>query len=672
MVEVFDRHTRTKLARLEKAKNVKEDRTINSVWYLDFTLPYGDPKEQFCQPFNYVRHNNGQLFRIMPTEKVINEEGRINYKCEHVLTLLIDGVLFGQHVIGNIGVFTRTVIEWILDKQNKRFDPWTRVWTTDPAKPVHWRLGRCDFARQFEYGWEQETLLSALFSVPNFFTEDYIWTFDTHSYPFIINLERLDSNRNPQVYARFRSNMLELVHKEDPTTVCTRIYPLGEGEGVNQLNIRAVNNNVPFLQSPQRFIDRFGIVERIWIDRRYTNPESLRDAGAAMLHEMQEPFEEYKVDMAQVGRQKPPEIGDRIEVVDEHGIAVKQTFVTKLKLNHEELPDSLVHIANKPKDIAGTVANMMDRQRIEMAYAQGATTFFERDASGNCDPGIPITMRFMIPRDLRIINFVILDVEMGAFRKPFRVTGGGGGRIIDQISTNSSGASSHTTTQGGGSSTQTSTSGGASTQTSAASGSFSVSSAAGGSTTQSATHNEAGAAWVDGWAMNMAINRATFDLNPGTTVPPHRHLLAAHRHPHSHSVTIPNHTHNVSVGNHSHSVSVPAHSHSVSIPSHTHNMPHTHDINHTHTIPDHTHTLTPGVQFAGNPTSFTILIDGVVRQTVNARTFNGDISRFLVDARNLIPRGRHYRLEIRPNDAAHILMTVSIQGFVGSRGDRTM
>ena len=61
----------------------------------------------------------------------------------------------------------------------------------------------------------------------------------------------------------------------DPKNIVTRLYPLGYGEGVNQLNIKEVNNNKPYLQSPQEYIDKYGLINRIWIDRRYEDEQPL-------------------------------------------------------------------------------------------------------------------------------------------------------------------------------------------------------------------------------------------------------------------------------------------------------------------------------------------------------------------------------------------------------------
>lgn len=44
MIEIFDRATRRWVAIAENAHAVSEEKRINAVWYLYFSLPYQDPK----------------------------------------------------------------------------------------------------------------------------------------------------------------------------------------------------------------------------------------------------------------------------------------------------------------------------------------------------------------------------------------------------------------------------------------------------------------------------------------------------------------------------------------------------------------------------------------------------------------------------------------------------
>ena len=63
--------------------------------------------------------------------------------------------------------------------------------------------------------------------------------------------------------------MTSYTRGRDPQNIVTRLYPLGYGEGINQLNIKGVNDGVPYIQSPKEITDKYGIIERVWIEDVY-------------------------------------------------------------------------------------------------------------------------------------------------------------------------------------------------------------------------------------------------------------------------------------------------------------------------------------------------------------------------------------------------------------------
>jgi hypothetical protein len=146
---------------------------------------------------------------------------------------------------------------------------------------------------------------------------------------------------------------------------------------------------------------------------------------------------------------------------------------------------------------------------------------------------------------------------------------------------------------------------------------------------------------------------------------------------HTHSITIPSHDHTVTIPSHDHSVTIPSHDHSVTIPKHDHSVTipkHDHTVtipshDHTVTIPAHDHSINPGIFEASvNPTMFDIYVGNTKRATVNAKSYDGDITQWLLNAQNLIPRNSWINVEIVPNDLAYVQASVFVQGFVQSRG----
>lgn len=636
MLEVFDRKTRRKTAILQNAHSIKESKPINVLRYMEFSLPYNDPKNEYCQPFHYVRYNDGELYRIMDDGVKKSETGDLVYTCEHVLATLLDKVLFGYHIVGNLGVYTKDSIQYVLNHQDER----------------NWVLGDCDFKYQFEYGWEQENLLGALFSIPQGFADPYIWTFNTHTYPWVVNLKKLDMNVKPQLYIRNGHNLLDISRDRTRTTVCTRLYPLGYGEGVNQLGIEDVNDGCPYLQSPKEFIDKYGIIERVWVDRRYENAESLKAAAQVMLNELQEPVVAYQVSMADLiynSVDAAVEPGAMVRIIDTELGIDKTTVLTAVEVVHGDIQSSTITIANRSTDIASTVADLADRQRIEMTYSQGATQVYSQSLQENADSKNGLEMDFSIPNEMRIINKVLCKVRMESFRTYSKLTS----TSSQQSSTSSS----------GGGSTVSSTSGGGTSKSTDTDGGDSVTSGSGGGTRET---TESGGSFNKTSGSVQGISSSNTGSSDGSKgYHTHTYGVGAHTHnvsvgAHTHVVDIPDHKHTVKVPSHSHDFSVPAHSHSVTIPAHSHGF----------TIPGHSHNIEAGIFRFGSPKSFRVLVNGEVKATFTGSSAEIDLTEYLIDEDSgKITRGSWQSLEILPDDLAYIKVSLMVQGFVQSRGD---
>lgn len=625
MIEVFDK-ARKKVAILENAFHVTEREEINSVSSLSFSLPDTDEKNDYCQPFHYVRYNGGQLYRIMAPSGTRSDTGSIAYECEHVIATLIDDVLFGAHVVGNLGVYTRDSIQYVLDRQTE----------------ARWVLGECDFSRQFEYGWENENLLAALFSIPNRFVDPYMWTYDTSGFPWKLHLKRIDEAALPQFYIRAGKNLLQREFTSAAQDVCTRLYCLGYGEGINQLTIADVNGGVPYLQSPQEYIDKYGLITRIWVDRRFEDAASLKERGQAILSELQDPRLSVTVSAADLYQMTQAdydkaEIG-RITLLAEDGI---KTYITGITRNWDTPGDMQITLATKPVDVASSIADLADRQRIEQVYSQGATQLYGQSVQANATPDIGAVLNFWIPDEMRIINKVLAKITLDRFRSYSRSTSGGG-------------ATTSTSSSGGGGST-TSSSGGGTYSSTAVDGGGTRTSSSGGGVSRTLT--------LDG---GLSATAGEYSQSPQTgTTDGHRHSIPVslnHRHAisHSHSFSIPNHTHTVSIPSHSHSFSVGAHTHSVSIPAHTHSV----------SIPDHTHGIEQGIFEFGGANGATIWVNGQEKGAMGT-DHDVDLTEWLLNEDGKIDRGRWHKVEVVPDDLAYVTIDIYIQGFVQSRGGST-
>lgn len=645
-LSVFDHATGKRIAFLQNAYSIGYTLERNALWTARFTMPVGDPKNRFCKYFNFVEIYDGDryigLFRILPSITTKNESTReIVYECEHVLATLMDDVLLGWHEIGNRGVYTASVLRYILDRQ------------TVPR----WQLGRCEFSHQYLYGWENENLLSALFSVPQPFTGDYIWDFDTTSTPWVLSLKRASSAVNAEI--RYRKNMRGIVKTEDPTNLCTRLYPLGYGEGSNQLTIASLNNGSKHLDADT--IPEYGVISKIWVDQRYQDPQSLYDAARAMLEELKHPAVSYSVDVLHNKELQKCSVGDRVRVVDDElCIDFYTRAVSVDKPDVVGAPnEATITLANKSKDIASSLADLSDRQRISETYSQGAVTLFTTHFYDNCSPDCPAELRFYIPENVVHVNQILLNGSAAAFRGYTKATQGGGA----SASTTGSGGGTYTSTESGGGSSATSSAGGGSTATSSSGGGSTNTSDGTVLTSSNTVHDPNDDGGTGGANHNHGLSRGMklALTNDGKNVsgfvgfvPSGKHVHPAH----SHKVTIPAHTHNVSIPAHTHSVQIPGHSHTLTLQAHQHNF----------SIPAHTHEITYGIYTGSTAKRLTIAVDGRAAGTFGSFVSDLDLVRYLSkDGNGNITRGWH-TISITPDVLSRVEFDLVIQLFANSRG----
>ena len=308
---------------LENAGEVAYNLVHNDLWTASFTLPSGDPKNSLCQAHNLVHLSDGArdtgLYRIigMPSGEETAAGGVKTYSLEHVMATLLDDVLFGYHEIGGPGVTTAQVIQYILDQQHTE----------------RWVLGECEYSDQYAYKFENTSLLSALLSLGNVLTDEYTWVFDTSASPWTVSLKHADAT--PGCGIHYRRNMVEVEKEMDASTLVTRLYMLGYGEGVNQLTIRDINGGVPYIDADTKNV--WGVKSSVYADTRIEDAATLKARGVALLNRLKNPYISYTASAVDLTRLTGQEWdkhmpGKLVRVLDgEHGIDFDARIVSIAK-----------------------------------------------------------------------------------------------------------------------------------------------------------------------------------------------------------------------------------------------------------------------------------------------------------------------------------------------------
>ena len=672
-LNVFDLN-RQKTAILQNAYNITETQELNKIYSLKFSMPASDDKTKYIQPFHYVRYgDDGELYRIIKAEKSEENTSVLSVTCEHAIATLCDDVMFGEKTFSSGN--TTDAITFLLNQQ----------------KTKNWQLGTCEFSRKFEYLWSQENILNALYSIPKEFSKAYKWVFDTSKYKWTVSLKEIKDTINPEYYIRAERNLLSSGSSQEFDDICTRIYPLGYGEGVNQLSIKDAKvtnvvkkNNIAtnatvsstskakygntYIESPDTIIAKYGIKEKILVDRRFEDPNSLFTYAQTMLEALQTPSFSRSFDVVDLYPISGTEI-DNAKVGDICKMTMDGTiaYITKTTRVLDDPGNLQIELSTKATDVADTIADLADRVRIESVYAQGATQLYQHSKEANAAPdeGKGMSLNLYFPSEMKQINKVLLKIELKPFRSYSATT------TLDKIdlTTTESKAFKASTTEAGGSSEQTSAAGGKSTVD--INGTTGIVWDQGGeSLTISNTGNNIGGITMSN--DDTSWSSGTTSSVDGTSGN-HSHTFAYGAPSHQHGFTIPNFTMYVSksqlshghginlngVGNHSHSVTFKAHKHKVTFPTHSHKI----------TMPEHRHSIIPGIfESSERATQFYIYVNGKRVATVKATTYDGDITKWLLNDSNLIPRNSWISMEIRPDKLAYVVSSVFVQGFVQSRG----
>lgn len=634
-----------KTAILENAHEITETRKLNDLYTLSFKLPDADRKNVECAPFRFVRYgDDGDYYRIISSAHGRTETGMITYECEHAIGTLIDDLMFGTETVSNISA--TAAINFVLGKQRTQ----------------RWVLGTNSFQASYEYLWTDENLLNALFSIPKPWTTPYQWTYDFSSFPWRISLRMIDVTKTPDFYLRAKKNLLSSNERRAHMDICTRLYPLGYGEGVNQLTIAPVNNGVPYIQAPDSVIAKYGLISRVFVDRSIEDAGLLLARAQANLAQIQEPTLERSFEAVDLF----PLTSDPLDKADVGKIARLSedgttTYIVETARVLDEAGNLRLRLSTKSSDVANEIAALADRQRIETTYAQGSTQLYAQSISENATATKGAKLAFYLPGEMRHVNKVMARIELKRFRAFNRQTKGGG----NSVQTSSSGGGSVTTSTTGGGGDVDSQNNVEVYTTSSPSQNFTH-----GVTRPRFDSEGSGNLNLTGVA-NLGTSYRKTDTKttyPGTSHNhqvdiQHYHALNVNGGNHTHRMTLPDHehnmvhTHNVALPIHNHRVSVPAHAHNVSIPAHTHQV----------SIPVHAHEIEQGIFEYGNPQSAEVWVEGTKRLDIG-KSGEFDLTPFILNSSGKIPRGTWIDIEVKPNDLAYIRINLFVQGFIQSRG----
>lgn len=418
MIKLYD-SSLALVAILQNAFNISYEKRLNEIWKAGFSLPFDDPKNSECTSYRFVEIFDGDervdLFRILPSS--FNRSGGtkvVSYECEHVLSTLLDDLLFQYNQ--RTGYTITQNISFVLASQSVS----------------KWVVNTVDFTDVIDYKWENENLLSALFSIPKALSGDFQWTWDTTVYPWKLNL--IAPSSTPSAQIRYAKNLVGITKQEDPSYIITRLYPLGYGEGVNQLDIKSVNSGVAYIDAST--VGTYGVIASTFISKETESAQTLKDLASAYLETVKSPRIVYTVEGADIfsitndSIDDIRDVGTYVSVIDTDLGTINARIVSVIKSDLTGNPGAIsIEISNKLLDSSDQTASIESKQHINDVYAQGATNIDSNDYQDNCDNTHPATVEFYIPNECVRINKCLLTYKTNKFRA-YETSAASGGSAI--------------------------------------------------------------------------------------------------------------------------------------------------------------------------------------------------------------------------------------------------
>ena len=364
----------------------------------------------------YDAEGSAGIFRVTEVERRAGEGSGQTARLEHALCTLEDDVMPGYVELGGKGVNTREVLERLLSRQTEK----------------RWTLGTCEYAAEFAYSWENENLLRALLSVTQVLEGTPMWTFDQSVTPWLLNLKKAGDADGCE--CRQSRNLNKLKVTVNANELCTRIYPLGYGEGADQLHIGSVNGGVRYLEAASA--KKWGVAAKVYAETSITEAETLKAAAQRVLEATCEPTVTVEADAAELYK-LTGEATDRFRVGQKCRIPLPEweTVVEErvVEIHYADVigaPEKAkLVLANRANGAAEALARLSRKASIGEIYSQGAASEYSVHFGDNFDPEHPAKLRFFIDKDAIHVNRVSVRFDMEPFRAYEKATAAGG-RVI--------------------------------------------------------------------------------------------------------------------------------------------------------------------------------------------------------------------------------------------------
>jgi len=490
---------------------------------LSFNVPFGNPGYNLLEGLiTKVKvidtRDNSVIFsgRVLNTQDGMQPDGTfVNQTvCEGAMAYLCDTQTRRWHFQNQT---PSQILTYLLDQHNAK---------VDASKQIH--VGTVQITQPITIDTNYETTISAIVNKLHNILGGDLRVRETAGVLYLDYLTAIGTNN--EVKIEIGINAKQLIREWDPTEVMTVLIPQGYGEGINTLDIKAVNGGFETI-SDAVAVAKYGVIEGLVTNKDIQNADTLKIYGQTVLSEKKQPM--LVIDTSMIDRSvlaeyalEKYEMGDTLHILaDPLNIDVYARVVERDRDLINRPWDPKLSISTRPITLTSKIEDLKSRQMNLEQCPQGSTFIQPYQANDNLDETHSIQIPIWLSPDILNVNRVRLFAQSQKFRAYEKGMAAGG------------------------SSTATSSSGGSSTATS---------SGGGGATTSVAgmdSESTADAGFVDG--VGADVMGVCNDRN-GVSLQQHYHYTNwqhSHNGPvHSHTVPIPNHQHTVPIPTHVHGI----------------------------------------------------------------------------------------------------------------------
>ena len=354
----------------------------------EMTLPEGEPEVtvgMFMELFTAA--GSAGVFRVETATRRIAGDGGQHLVLQHALCTLSDEVLPGYVELSGTA---EEVMSDLLARQGCD----------------RWQLGEVP-DEMLDCSWENENLLTALLSLTESMEGAYRWDYDFSTEPWTLSLLPLPGESFCEVRAGRSLTAARITI--DRMDLCTRLYPLGYGEGADQLNIRKVNGGLRYLTADTAAV--WGVVKRIWVEPSITKAARLKAAARRMLEKCKNPVVTVEVEADELCSLTGEAI-DRFRVgemcrlpLPDWGVMMDER-VTQLHRPdvYGEPTRVTLTLANRAATAVDDLSALARQSAVSLQYSQGAPSEHVLHFSDVCDAAHPARLRFFLPQDAVNVN----------------------------------------------------------------------------------------------------------------------------------------------------------------------------------------------------------------------------------------------------------------------------